>query len=70
MLEVESPELARGCDEGLFETLDYSKIGNKADFVHATRLNRSARIGMRNDHHDMFACWQWRGQEAGEGEAK
>lgn len=34
VLEVESPELARGCDEGLFETLDYSKIGNKADFVH------------------------------------
>jgi len=33
VLEVESPELARGCDEGLFETLDYSKIGNKAAFV-------------------------------------
>jgi putative spermidine/putrescine transport system substrate-binding protein len=33
VLEVESPELARGCDEGLFEKLDYSKVGNKADFV-------------------------------------
>ncbi|AXK38094.1 ABC transporter substrate-binding protein [Crenobacter cavernae] len=33
VLEVESPELARGCDEGLFERLDYGKIGNKADFV-------------------------------------
>ncbi|MDN0081658.1 ABC transporter substrate-binding protein [Crenobacter sp. SG2305] len=33
VLEVESPELARGCDEGLFEKLDYTKIGNKADFV-------------------------------------
>ncbi|GGY22357.1 ABC transporter substrate-binding protein [Paludibacterium paludis] len=33
VLEVESPELARGCDEGLFEKLDYSRIGNKADFV-------------------------------------
>ncbi|MCB6183197.1 ABC transporter substrate-binding protein [Leeia sp. TBRC 13508] len=33
VVEVESPELARGCDEGLFEKLDYSKIGNKADFV-------------------------------------
>ncbi|RMC98462.1 ABC transporter substrate-binding protein [Aquitalea palustris] len=33
VLEVESPELARGCDEGMFEKLDYSKIGNKADFV-------------------------------------
>jgi putative spermidine/putrescine transport system substrate-binding protein len=32
VLEVESPELARGC-EGMFEKLDYSKIGNKADFV-------------------------------------
>lgn len=32
VLEVESPELARGCDEGLFEKLDYSKI-NKNDFV-------------------------------------
>jgi putative spermidine/putrescine transport system substrate-binding protein len=27
--------VARGCDEGLFEKLDYSKIGNKADFVPA-----------------------------------
>jgi putative spermidine/putrescine transport system substrate-binding protein len=33
VLEVESPELARGCDEGLFEKLDYSKIGDKSHFV-------------------------------------
>lgn len=33
VLEVEDNDLARGCDEGLFEKLDYSKIGNKADFV-------------------------------------
>ncbi|WP_161523110.1 ABC transporter substrate-binding protein [Chromobacterium haemolyticum] len=33
VLEVESPELARGCDEGLFERLDYARIGNKADFL-------------------------------------
>ncbi|MES2952150.1 MAG: ABC transporter substrate-binding protein [Pseudomonadota bacterium] len=32
VVEVESPDLTRGCDEGLFEKLDYSKIGNKADF--------------------------------------
>lgn len=32
VVEVESPDLDRGCDEGLFEKLDYSKIGNKADF--------------------------------------
>ncbi len=34
-VEVESPDVARGCDEGLFEKLDYSKIGNKADFLPA-----------------------------------
>ena len=33
VVEVESPELARGCEEGLYEKLDYSKIGNKADFI-------------------------------------
>lgn len=32
VVEVESPDVARGCDEGLFEKLDYSKVGNKADF--------------------------------------
>ena len=32
VVEVESPDVTRGCDEGLFEKLDYSKIGNKADF--------------------------------------
>jgi putative spermidine/putrescine transport system substrate-binding protein len=35
VVEVESPDMARGCDEGLFEKLDYSKIGNKADFTPA-----------------------------------
>jgi putative spermidine/putrescine transport system substrate-binding protein len=35
VVEVESPDAARGCDEGLFEKLDYSKIGNKADFLPA-----------------------------------
>lgn len=33
VVEVESPELARGCEEGLFEKIDYSKIGKKEDFV-------------------------------------
>ncbi|KAA3654679.1 MAG: ABC transporter substrate-binding protein [Proteobacteria bacterium] len=33
VVEVESPELARGCEEGLYEKLDYSKIGSKADFI-------------------------------------
>ena len=35
VVEVESPDVTRGCDEGLFEKLDYSKIGNKADFTPA-----------------------------------
>lgn len=33
VVEVESPELARGCEEGLYEKLDYAKIGDKKDFV-------------------------------------
>ena len=32
VVEVESPDVARGCDEGLFEKIDWAKIGNKADF--------------------------------------
>ena len=35
VVEVESPDVARGCDEGLFEKLDYAKIGGKADFLPA-----------------------------------
>jgi putative spermidine/putrescine transport system substrate-binding protein len=33
VVELESPDVGRGCDEGLFEKLDYAKIGNKADFA-------------------------------------
>ncbi|WP_137888924.1 ABC transporter substrate-binding protein [Pseudomonas sp. 2FE] len=33
LVEVESPELARGCDEGMFEELDPAQFGNPADFV-------------------------------------
>ena len=32
VVEVESADLNRGCDEGLFEKIDWSKIGNKQDF--------------------------------------
>lgn len=35
VVEVESPDAARGCDEGLFETIDWAKIGAKADFQSA-----------------------------------
>lgn len=35
VVELESPEMARGCEEGLYEKLDYSKIGNKKDFLPA-----------------------------------
>ncbi len=33
VLDVESTELARGCDEGLFEKLDYRRIANKNDLL-------------------------------------
>ncbi|MDJ0089523.1 extracellular solute-binding protein [Pantoea allii] len=33
VVELETPELERGCEEGLLETLDWSKLGNKADFA-------------------------------------
>lgn len=35
VVEVEGPDISRGCDEGLFERMDWSKIGNKADFLPA-----------------------------------
>lgn len=35
VVEVESPDVARGCDEGLFEKLDYAKIAPKSDFLPA-----------------------------------
>lgn len=33
VVEMESPELVRGCEEGLFEKLDYSRIGDTAHFL-------------------------------------
>ena len=30
VVEVESPELLRGCEEGLFEKIDWAKVGKKA----------------------------------------
>lgn len=33
VVEVESGDIGRGCDEGLFEKLDWSKIAKKADLV-------------------------------------
>ncbi len=35
VVEVEGPDVNRGCDEGLFEKMDWSKVGNKADFLPA-----------------------------------
>ena len=35
VVEVEGPDVNRGCDEGLFEKIDWSKVGNKADFLPA-----------------------------------
>lgn len=36
VVQVEAPELIRGCEEGLFEPLDQSKLGNPADYVPGT----------------------------------
>ncbi|WP_176516025.1 ABC transporter substrate-binding protein [Pseudomonas faucium] len=33
LVEVESPELARGCDEGMFEQLDPALFGKESDYV-------------------------------------
>ena len=33
LVEVESPELARGCDEGMFEQLDPALFGDESDYV-------------------------------------
>jgi len=33
VVEVESPELLRGCEEGLFEKIDIKQVGTPADFV-------------------------------------
>ena len=33
LVEVESPELARGCDEGLFEELDPAQFGSADNFI-------------------------------------
>ncbi|RKP48475.1 ABC transporter substrate-binding protein [Trinickia fusca] len=33
VVEVESGDLGRGCDEGMFEKLDWSKIAKKADLI-------------------------------------
>ncbi len=33
VVEVEGPELMRGCNEGLFEPLDWSKLGDQSQFV-------------------------------------
>ncbi|MDH0335781.1 ABC transporter substrate-binding protein [Metapseudomonas otitidis] len=33
VVEVEAPELARGCEEGLFEKIDPALVGNPSDFV-------------------------------------
>ena len=32
VVEAESPDAARGCEEGLFEKIDWAKVGPKADF--------------------------------------
>lgn len=41
VVEVEAPELARGCEEGLFEQLDASLLGDAAD--HLARCRAAVR---------------------------
>lgn len=36
LLEVESPELSRGCDEGLFEQLDSAEFGDPDQYIEGT----------------------------------
>lgn len=36
VVQIEGPELQRGCDEGLFEQLDPARLGNAADYVPGT----------------------------------
>ncbi len=44
VVELETPELQRGCEEGLFETLDWNKLGKKADFIPAAVTECGAGI--------------------------
>ncbi|HII0044708.1 ABC transporter substrate-binding protein [Klebsiella variicola] len=44
VVEVEGPELVRGCEEGLFEPLDWAKIGHKDDFVSGAATECGAGI--------------------------
>jgi len=39
VIEVESPDVARGCDEGLFDPMDWAKVAPKADFVPAAVID-------------------------------
>ncbi|QDQ88321.1 extracellular solute-binding protein [Alcaligenaceae bacterium SJ-26] len=33
VVEVETGDLTRGCDEGLYQRIDWSRVGDKADFI-------------------------------------
>ena len=33
LVQIEAPDLARGCDEGLFERLDWQKLGDQRDLI-------------------------------------
>ena len=36
VVDVDAPTLLQGCDEGIFETIDWSKIGPKEDWLEGT----------------------------------
>ncbi len=44
VVEVESSEVARGCDEGFFEKLDYKVIGKKSEFIPGAASKAASRV--------------------------
>ncbi|MGG2002137.1 extracellular solute-binding protein [Pseudomonas aeruginosa] len=66
VVEVEAPELARGCEEGLFEKLDMAKVGDPADFVPGAVQPCGVGI-FRLDHAACLQPRQGCGQPAGLG---
>ena len=44
VIQVEAPEVAQGCEEGLFEPLDWSKIGSKNKMVKGAAVECGAGV--------------------------
>ena len=60
-VEVESPDVARGCDEGLFEKIDWAKVGDKADFSKSAVVRARVRPPKRKPRYGgVFYAWRLR----------